>query len=169
MQSHAAQSAGLSVKEGNSFQRSRRYALLSQSTIDLMTAVKPGIGYADMHPPYFSVLGTSVRHRRWAKVLDWVLRCAPNQAKSIAWISWFVLLDRRSRYHIPRSSQATAREQGLASQRRRRSSREVALRLPEMIVHSITSSARVRTVSEMFKPRALAVLRLIMKSNFTGC
>ena len=39
----------------------------------------------------------------------------------------------------------------------------------ECSLHSITSSARVRIASEILKPIALAVLRLMMKSNFTGC
>jgi hypothetical protein len=35
--------------------------------------------------------------------------------------------------------------------------------------HSITSSARPRSVTGISRPRALAVLRLITNSNFVGC
>jgi hypothetical protein len=35
--------------------------------------------------------------------------------------------------------------------------------------YSITSSARASSVGEISRPIALAVLRLIMSSNFTGC
>ena len=35
--------------------------------------------------------------------------------------------------------------------------------------HSITLSARARTLSGMITPSALAVLRLISSSNFVGC
>jgi len=65
--------------------------LLSQSTIDLMTsnALKQG---SDIQPTCCGALETSGRHRRWDKVLDWVLRCAPKRGKSIARISWVILL-----------------------------------------------------------------------------
>jgi hypothetical protein len=36
-------------------------------------------------------------------------------------------------------------------------------------VHSITSSARASTVAGMSRPSALAVLRLMTKSNLVGC
>src|SRR5829696_1593975 len=35
--------------------------------------------------------------------------------------------------------------------------------------HSITSSARARSVGEIVRPRAFAVLRLITSSNLVGC
>jgi hypothetical protein len=37
------------------------------------------------------------------------------------------------------------------------------------MIHSITSSARASTVGEMSMPRALAVVRLMTKSNLVGC
>src|SRR5262245_35277326 len=35
--------------------------------------------------------------------------------------------------------------------------------------HSITSSARASSIGEMVRPRALAVIRLITRSNLIGC
>src|SRR5215204_2873807 len=37
------------------------------------------------------------------------------------------------------------------------------------VAHSITSSARARSVGGMVRPRALAVLRLMTSSNLVGC
>ena len=41
--------------------------------------------------------------------------------------------------------------------------------LHSLAPHSITSSARARSVGEIVRPRAFAVLRLTTSSNFVGC
>src|SRR5262249_10715371 len=52
---------------------------------------------------------------------------------------------------------------------RPRDCRAAEQRYERAALHSITSSARARTVAGMSRPSALAVLRLITNSNFTVC
>jgi len=59
----------------------------------------------------------------------------------------------------------------LRPRRERPRSRSAAEQRDELAAaaHSITSSARSRNDSGMVSPRAFAVLRLMTKSNLTGC
>src|SRR5215831_12249668 len=59
----------------------------------------------------------------------------------------------------------------LRARRERPRDRRAAERRDEVATshHSITSSARASSVGEMSMPRALAVVRLMTKSNLVGC
>src|SRR5262249_51917605 len=63
------------------------------------------------------------------------------------------------------------RHRRLLRARRERPSGRAAEQRDELAAlhHSITSSARSRSPWGMFSPRALAVVRLMMRSNLVGC
>ena len=63
-----------------------------------------------------------------------------------------------------------AHSRGLLRTRRKRPRRRTAEQRDELPPpHSMTSSARATSVGGISRPSALAVLRLITRSNFTGC